>query len=120
MLRTVVVGAIASAAVVTAMVLVVQQPAAQAKPGTNLEIYPKGTDLKVIKKDMKVISKSLGVQCDFCHDLDDFAADSNKHKKVARDMMRMVTDINKQLKKDGYDATVSCMTCHQGKEHPPK
>lgn len=90
---------------------------ASAAPAKNLKIYPKGTDTKALKKDMKLISKSLGVECDFCHDMDAFEKD-NKHKERARSMMKMVMSINARLKKDGFDKQVTCMTCHQGHEEP--
>ena len=89
-----------------------------AAPGKNLKVYPAGTDTAEIKKDMKLVSKALGVQCDFCHDLDDFSKDGIDKKDVARGMMKMVGSINTKLKKDGFKAQVSCMTCHAGAEKP--
>jgi len=103
-----------------AIALFAPQPSASAAPGKNLKVYPPDTDTVQIKKDMKLVSKALGVQCDFCHDLDDFSKDDNKHKEVARQMMRMTASINGKLKKDGFKAEVSCMTCHNGAEHPKK
>jgi hypothetical protein len=91
--------------------------AASAADPKNLKVYPAGTSKKVIKKDMKAISKALGVQCDHCHDMDDMAKDSPK-KEEARKMMRMVQSLNsKELKK--YDK-VSCKTCHRGQTEPPR
>jgi hypothetical protein len=110
--------ALAGAVAALATVLLPRAPATAA-PGKNLQIYPKGTELKVIKKDMKVISKALGVQCDFCHDLDAMDKDS-EHKEEARKMMRMVTSINQKMKKDGFRDEVSCVTCHVGQKKPPK
>ena len=91
-----------------------------AAPGKNLKVYPAGTDTAEIKKDMKLISKALGVQCDFCHDLDDFSKDGIKHKDIARGMMKMTASINGKLKKDGFKTEVTCVTCHAGAEHPKK
>ena len=91
-----------------------------AAPGKNLKVYPPGTDTAEIKKGMKLISKALGVQCDFCHDLDDFSKDGIKHKDIARGMMKMTTSINEKLKKDGFKTEVTCITCHAGAEHPKK
>ena len=96
------------------------RPIASAAPAKNLKIYPKDTDTAVIKKDMKVMSKALGVQCDHCHDLDAFDKDDNKHKEVARQMMKMTASINARLKKDGFKAEVKCVTCHAGQEKPKK
>ena len=93
--------------------------AVSAGPGKNLKVYPKDTDTAVIKKDMKVMAKALGVQCDFCHDLDAMDADS-EHKEIARSMMRMTAATNAKLKKDGFKAEVTCWTCHRGEEEPKK
>ena len=68
---------------------------------------------------MKLVSKALGVQCDFCHDLDDFSKDV-EHKEVARGMMKMTASINAKLKKDGFKGEVKCITCHAGAEKPKK
>lgn len=72
---------------------------------------------------MKAQSKALGVECDFCHDVPDMASDKNDKKLVARKMIQMTNDINdKWLKgmKDADKNKVTCATCHQGHETPPK
>jgi hypothetical protein len=109
-------GALALALTLT---LTASQPAVEAAPGKNLKIYPKDTDVAQIKKDMKTVSKSLGVQCDHCHELEQLDKDT-PHKEQARVMMKMVASINDSLKKGGFKDQVTCMTCHQGKEKPPK
>lgn len=102
-----------------ALTLTAHQPQVEAAPGKNLKVYPPDTDVAQIKKDMKLVAKSLGVQCDYCHNLDDMAADS-EHKSKARLMMKMVGTINASLKKDGFKEQVSCNTCHAGKKKPKK
>ena len=67
---------------------------------------------------MKSISKALGVQCDFCHDMSAGMDKDTEHKNQARNMMRMTAKANAQLKKDGFKAQVTCMTCHQGNKEP--
>ncbi len=94
-------------------------PSANAGAAKNLQVYPKGTDKKVIKKDMKAISKALGVQCDFCHDMSGMDKDTD-HKKQARSMMRMMNSANKSLKKNGFKKAVTCKTCHDGEKIPKK
>ena len=108
----------ALAAFAWATALFAPRPTASAAPGKNLKVYPAGTDTAEIKKDMKLVSKALGVQCDFCHDLDDFSSDDIPKKNIARGMMKMVGSINGKLKKDGFKAEVKCMTCHAGSEKP--
>ena len=78
-----------------------------------------------------MLAKSLGVTCQFCHVGDDstgnwdFAADDNKHKLVARNMMKMTDKINDKYfdltggKKDlNTRLMVTCYTCHHGKKEP--
>src|ERR1051326_6795753 len=93
---------------------------AAAGPAKNLQIYPKDTDTKVVKDDMKKIAKALGVECDFCHDLDNGMDRDTDLKNKARSMMRMVATINGKLKKAGLTKQVTCMTCHQGNQKPKK
>ena len=72
---------------------------------------------------MKAQSKALGVECDYCHDVPDMASDKNEKKVIARKMMQMQNEINdKWIKgwKGADKAKVTCGTCHQGHEEPPK
>ncbi len=95
---------------------------------------PKFKNLKVLDKNishdemeivMKEFKTALGVKCNFCHAASktdstktDFASDENKHKHVARDMMRMTNRINKKYFKEMKEGGVSCFTCHQGQKEP--
>jgi photosynthetic reaction center cytochrome c subunit len=67
---------------------------------------------------MHLFEASLGVSCSFCHvtDNDQFELDTKKEKETAREMIRMVMDINKNSF-EGH-TVVTCNTCHGGKEHP--
>jgi hypothetical protein len=89
--------------------------ASAADGGKNLKILPQTLTKAEIKKIMKGISESLGVQCDFCHDTDDMAKDT-EHKETARGMMKMTAELNKTFFK-GKDR-VKCVTCHNGKSEP--
>ena len=106
-------------AVLLGFVLVTRPVAVSAGPAKNLKVYPKDTDTAVIKKDMKAVAKALGVQCDYCHDLDAMDADSEM-KEAARGMMRLTAAANARLKKDGFKEEVSCATCHRGQKKPKK
>lgn len=110
-------GAIVAGFVAMGYAFTLGQPAADAAGLKNLKVYPKNTDKKSIKKDMKVISKALGVQCDHCHDMSAMEKDT-KNKEKARDMMRMTRTINARLKKDGFKKEVTCKTCHDGETTP--
>ena len=81
----------------------------------NLQIFPKNTPIKELKTMMKAMSKQLGVQCDFCHDTDDFAKDTDM-KKTGRWMMTLTKDINAKFQ---GKVMVTCETCHNGHQMPP-
>jgi len=92
-------------------------PVADAGEPKNLKIYPKNTTKKAIKKDMKLIAKALGVQCDHCHTMKALDKDSETKEK-AREMMRMMNKANKTLKAKGFKKTITCKTCHNGEKTP--
>ena len=58
---------------------------------------------------------SLGVMCTHCH-VQDRASDENPKKLVARQMMKMVKEINGTFQ-DGK-VHVTCYTCHRGQLTP--
>jgi hypothetical protein len=96
---------------------------AKAQPAgpKNLQVLPKSTTKDQVKTIMKAQAKALGVECDFCHEVPDMAADTNEHKKIARQMMKMTEEINAKWIKGWPGAEkhpVSCNTCHQGKAEP--
>src|SRR5437588_10938583 len=89
----------------------------------NLQVLPKTISKDELKTYMKAQAKALGVECDFCHDVPDMASDKNDKKLIARKMIQMTNDVNdKWLKgmKDADKNKVTCSTCHQGHEQPPK
>src|SRR5215469_17572958 len=71
---------------------------------------------------MNFMSASLGVSCDFCHVSKDgqldAAAEGKDEKNTARDMIRMVLDINRRDFKG--EPQVSCFTCHAGQAVPKR
>lgn len=67
-------------------------------------------------KVMNMMSASLGVNCSFCHAENDFAKDGSEHKDIARDMLKMTFELNKNYFESRSE--VSCNTCHQGRPHP--
>jgi hypothetical protein len=64
---------------------------------------------------MSFIASSLNVDCDHCH-VQDFSKDERKEKLRAREMIRMVRQINEESF-EGKN-TVNCFTCHQGHAEP--
>lgn len=99
----------------------------------NLKILPKNITEKQMDSVMDHFSVSLNVGCEFCHvkitkdntEEWDMASDANKHKLVARDMMKMTNKLNDKYfpyggkaKDMAADLTVTCYTCHHGSKHP--
>lgn len=92
---------------------------------TNLQVFPKDMDPERLMEAMHHISGSLGVHCDYCHEIDqtthhpNFASDANPKKNTARAMMRMTQEINQNyISKLDTKAQVGCGTCHRGNPKP--
>jgi cytochrome c553 len=93
----------------------------------NLKVLNKKITNEELEIVMKEFKTALGVKCSFCHAPSktdpkkmDFASDENKHKDIARGMLRMTMKINKKYFKEPKDsvAMVSCYTCHNGQKEP--
>src|SRR5258708_19175983 len=69
---------------------------------------------------MNYFASSMGRRCNFCHVNNngqwDYAADTKPEKNTAREMIKMVLDINKNNFKGQLQ--VSCYTCHRGRNQP--
>ena len=99
-------------------------------PMKNLQVLPTDTPQPQVVALMRAFNSALGVNCDHCHvwvkpgdPTNDMPADTKPTKLVAREMMRMTTDINSKLaasiKKPADQITrVECATCHRGAAIP--
>src|SRR5262245_28139692 len=69
---------------------------------------------------MNYIAASMGRRCNFCHVNNngqwDYASDDKQEKNTAREMIKMVLDINKTTFKGSTE--VGCYTCHRGRNQP--
>lgn len=112
----------------------------------NLQILPQNISENDLDSIMHHFTASLNVKCNFCHARNtetnkmDFASDAKGEKMVARKMMIMAIDINKNhfqpmedewKKGEGQPITtiatadsvqymlkhVTCYTCHHGSAH---
>src|SRR4051794_7794019 len=71
----------------------------------NTQFFPHATPVIQIVGQMRNIAAGLGVRCTYCHVGDDasslaqidFASDQKRTKLVARQMLRMVQEINHRL-----------------------
>jgi 5-methylcytosine-specific restriction endonuclease McrA len=97
----------------------------------NLKVLPKDITKDQMDSVMHHFAASLNVKCNFCHMRNeeaktwDFASDENKHKLIARSMMKMTDKINDKYfdvsgGKKNLDAQlmVTCYTCHHGATDP--
>lgn len=104
-----------------------------AEPPKNLQVIPTDTPRPALIPIMDEFAQALGVQCSYCHvgpqggcpptpqgvATCDFITDTLRTKQVARQMLRMVEEINAKVpaavNKSASDATkVECVTCHRG------
>jgi hypothetical protein len=96
----------------------------------NVQVFPKTTPVIQVVGAMRNFAGGLGVRCQFCHvgeegmplERFDFASDEKRTKLVARQMMRMLQEINRRLDTIPGRTTsgleVSCATCHRGVSRP--
>ncbi len=110
----------------------VAQPPGKFPPDSlvNTQVIPRSTPVTQVIGQMRNITGGLGVRCQFCHigeegqplDRFDFATDEKRTKVVARQMMRMVQEINARLDSLPGRASpplqVTCETCHRGVSRP--
>ncbi len=98
----------------------------------NLQVLPKNISTDSLDKIMDGFNAMLGVDCKYCHVRDKkadtlmFDRDDKSEKEIARKMMRMTTDINKnyfQFNETVATAqiqAITCYTCHKGTPMPEK
>lgn len=84
----------------------------------NVKVLPFTKKKEIVKYMKKVVAPELGVKCKFCHNLMDFSSDKKEHKVVAREMMKMVSNINRLTMANLKFDDISCFICHQGKKEP--
>src|SRR5438067_532489 len=107
---------------------------APAQKERNLKVLPKDISDEKLDSIMHSYNIALGEKCTFCHvtvtyftgknDSLDYASDKEPMKESARNMIRMMIDINKNYfyfdknMRPEYLHTVACMTCHRGNAEP--
>lgn len=96
----------------------------------NTKVIPHETPVIEVVGAMRNFAGDLGVRCHFCHVGEegqplaqyDFAKDEKRPKLVARQMMRMVQEINRRLDtipdRPELKVEVTCRTCHRGASRP--
>ena len=107
--------------------VVVRVTKAQAPPEKTVEQVQK--NIKVLNgmpesqliPVMNFFAASMGRRCNYCHVNNqgqwDYASDAKPEKASAREMVKLVMDINKTTDRLKLDP-VSCYTCHRGRTSP--
>jgi hypothetical protein len=108
------------------------QPAGKFPPDSlvNTQVIPRTTPVINVIGTMRNFAGELGVRCQFCHvgregqplEQFDFASDEKRNKNVARQMMRMLADVNRRLdtipERGRPNVVATCATCHRGVSRP--
>jgi Photosynthetic reaction centre cytochrome C subunit len=98
----------------------------------NLKVLPKMISRPELLSIMRGFTSALDVRCEFCHAEGqdgrlDFSSDAKPNKDKAREMLRMVQNINDnyiskiaEMSKDTSNEVikVQCVTCHHGQPVP--
>src|ERR1051325_8816809 len=88
--------------------------------GKNIKVLTGMPESQLIPV-MNFFSASMGRRCNFCHVNNqgqwDYASDAKPEKAAAREMIKLVLDINKTTERLKLDP-VSCYTCHRGRTSP--
>jgi hypothetical protein len=108
-----------------------QQPASAGATRPNLRVLQALPEAQLFLV-MNLLANSLGVRCDYCHvqvnpDLTRtpfnvggwvWASDDKPQKQKAREMMRMVIDLNAGHFRG--ETRITCYTCHRGTAQPAR
>src|SRR5437868_9922338 len=79
----------------------------------NIQIF-KGQPAQNVTRAMQFFTRSLGVECSFCHVRGAMDKDDKDEKKTTRTMYQIVQFANKAIGKP----RVACYTCHAGHQEP--
>ncbi|RRR76918.1 MAG: photosynthetic reaction center cytochrome c subunit [Candidatus Viridilinea halotolerans] len=81
----------------------------------NVQVLTGMTSAEVWTYMQQYVSGGLGVGCQYCHDINNFALDTYPEKIAARNMLYLVGDLNAQFVVDlpnWQGNYVQCATCH--------
>ena len=100
----------------------------------NLKVLPQDISKDSLNHLMEAYSNALNVDCNHCHAPQkdnpkklDFASDAKIEKEIARGMITMTNDLNKNYfqphfpdPKPAQVYVVNCVMCHRGVSNPEK
>lgn len=96
----------------------------------NLKVLPENISTDELRQTMRGFAMGTGNRCSACHvgeveaDLStyDFSLDEKENKAKAREMIKLVAEINASLAKAFPESSdlvqVTCATCHRGQSKP--
>jgi outer membrane lipoprotein-sorting protein len=88
--------------------------------GKNIKVLTGMPESQLIPV-MNFFAASMGRRCNYCHVNNqgqwDYASDAKPEKAAAREMVKLVMDINKTTERLKLDP-VGCYTCHRGRTSP--
>ncbi len=99
----------------------------------NLKVLPKDISAADLRETMRGFAFALGARCTDCHVSEKpegatkpimiFDRDDKENKKIAREMLKLVADINARVTDlgrgdDHVYQKVTCTTCHRGQKKP--
>jgi len=90
----------------------------QADFAKNLQVLKFVKSKQELKSWMNMIKTSLGVDCDYCHNTDNFGSDEKPTKRIARMMLKMLVQIRGDYFSFPNAKQPTCYTCHQGHKAP--
>ena len=118
---------------ITLLGIIAAKPPQEKEPEyKNLQVLSKNISDNDMDFVMESFSTNLGVNCMFCHVhyekglvySFDYASDSLRNKRIARDMLKMTMKLNKKYFNTKLNSRMTtrsrfwCKTCHQGKPVP--
>jgi photosynthetic reaction center cytochrome c subunit len=83
------------------------------KPKNLKVLRDKNMTRAEMKEYMRNFTLSLGVECEYCHNTDDYASDEKREKDAAREMIKLVYMLNDTYFKNAKEE-ISCYSCHRG------
>ncbi len=90
-----------------------------ANPNTvNVQVLTGMTSAQIWLYMQQYVSGGLGVGCQYCHNINNFASDEYPQKLASRSMLYLVSDVNSQFIVDlpnWKGNYVQCATCHNNK-----
>ncbi len=87
----------------------------QVRSPQNLRVL-KDQDMSIaeIKEYMRNFTLGLGVECEYCHNKDDYASDEKNEKLISREMLKMMAGLNESAVFKSAKKEITCYTCHRG------